>query len=45
MMSEGIVHGTTRQPVRRDVATWVNNEMGEMRREIKILQNAWKKTG
>ncbi len=45
MMSEGILHGTTSQPVRRDVATWVNNVMGEMRREIKIVQNAWEKTG
>jgi hypothetical protein len=44
MMSEGIIHGTTSQPVRRDVATWVNNAMEEMRREIKIMQNPWKKT-
>jgi hypothetical protein len=45
MMSKGIVHSTTSQPVRRDVANWVNNAMGEMRREIRIVQNAWKKTG
>ncbi len=45
MMSEGIVHGTTSQSVRLDVANWVNNAMGEMRREIKIVQNTWKKMG
>ncbi len=36
MMSKGIVHGTTSQPVRLDVAKWVNNAMGEMRREVKL---------
>jgi hypothetical protein len=45
MMSKGIVHGTTSQPVRRNVATWVTNAMGEMRRLIEIVQNAWKKMG
>jgi hypothetical protein len=44
MMSEGIVHGTTSQPVRLDVEKWVN-AMGEMRSEVEIVQNAWKKTG
>ena len=41
MMYEGIVHSTTRQPVRCDVANWVNIAMGEMRREVKIVQNVW----
>jgi hypothetical protein len=45
MMSEGIVHGTTSQPVWLDVAKWVDNVMGEMRREVKIIKNAWKKMG
>jgi hypothetical protein len=45
MMSKGIVHGTTSQPVRCDVVNWVNNAMREMRREIEIVQNAWKKMG
>jgi hypothetical protein len=27
------------------VATWVTNAMGEMRRLIEIVQNAWKKMG
>ncbi len=44
MMSKGIVHGTTSQPARLNVAKWVNNAIGEMRREVKIVQNAWKKT-
>jgi hypothetical protein len=45
IMSEGIVHGTKSQSVMLDVAKWVNNAMGEMRREIKFVKNARKKTG
>jgi hypothetical protein len=45
VMSKGITHGTTSQLVRLDVAKWVDNAMGEMRREVEIVQNAWKKTG
>jgi len=45
MISEGIVHGTTRPPSRRDVAGWVDRAMEEMKREERIIKNAWRKTG
>ncbi len=44
MMVEGIVHSTTSQPTWLNVATWVDSAMGEMKREVEIVQNAWKKT-
>jgi hypothetical protein len=45
MIAEGIVHGTTTPPSRRDVAGWVDRAMAEMKREERIIQNAWRKTG
>ena len=45
MITEGIVHGTTQPPSRRDVAGWVDRAMEEMKREERIIKNAWRKTG
>ena len=45
MISEGIIHGTTMPPSRRDVAGWVVRAMEEMKREEQIIKNAWRKTG
>jgi hypothetical protein len=43
MMNKGVVHGTTSLPARLDVAKWVHNAMLEMKREGKIIRNAWKR--
>ena len=45
MTAEGIIHGTTNPPSRRDVAGWVDRAMAEMKREEQIIKNAWRKTG
>ena len=45
MIAEGIIHGTTTPPSRRDVAGWVDRAMAEMKREEQIIKNAWRKTG
>ena len=45
MINEGIIHGTTSPPTRRDVAEWVDWAVAEMRSEGTICRNAWQKTG
>jgi hypothetical protein len=45
MIAEGIIHGTTKQPSRRDVAGWVDRAMTEMKGKEQIIKNAWRKTG
>jgi hypothetical protein len=45
MSAEGVIHGTMSPPTRRDVATWVNRAMGEMKSEVGIIRNAWLKMG
>jgi hypothetical protein len=45
MIAEGVIHGTTSSPTRRDVAGWVDRAMTEMRNEVGICRNAWLKTG
>jgi hypothetical protein len=45
MISEGIIHGTTSPPTRRDVAGWVERSMAEMKDNATIISNAWKKSG
>ena len=45
MISEGIIHGTTSPPTRRDVAGWVERAMAEMKDNATIICNAWKKSG
>jgi len=46
MIDEGIIHGTTTPPSSRcDVAGWVDCAMEEMKREERIIKNAWRKTG
>ena len=47
MINEGIIHGTTSSPSRRDVAGWVDRAMVEMKNEggVAICRNAWSKTG
>ena len=45
MISEGIIHGTTSSPTRRDVAGWVDRAMIEMKDVVGIVRNAWSKTG
>ncbi len=45
MTTEGIIHGTTMLPSRRDVAGWVDRAMAEMKGEERIIENAWRKTG
>ena len=45
MIAEGVNHGTTSAPMRRDVATWVDRAMAEMKSEVGIIRNAWLKTG
>jgi hypothetical protein len=37
MISEGIIHGTTSSPQRRNVAGWVNWAMTEMKEEVGII--------
>ncbi len=44
MISKGIIHGTTRTPMRLNVATWVNEAMNEMTRERAMVRSAWLKT-
>jgi hypothetical protein len=44
MIAEGVIHGTTSSPTKKDVATWVCHAMGEMSREGTIIRNAWLKT-
>jgi transcriptional regulator with XRE-family HTH domain len=36
--------GTTSPPTRRDVATWVDRAMAEMKSQVGIIRNAWLKT-
>jgi len=45
MIAEGVIHGTTSPPMRRDVATWFDRAMAEMKSEVGIIRNAWLKTG
>jgi hypothetical protein len=45
MIAEGVIHGTTSPPTRRDVATWVDRAMAEMKSKVGIIHNAWLKTG
>ena len=45
MIAEGVIHGTTSPPTRRDVATWVDWAMAEMKSAVGIVRNAWLKTG
>jgi hypothetical protein len=45
MIAEGVIHGTTSSPTRRDVAGWVDRAMAEMKNEVGISRNAWSKTG
>ena len=45
MITEGVIHGTTSLPSRRDVAGWVNHTIAEMKGEEQIVKNAWMKTG
>ena len=45
MIAEGVIHGTTSPPTRRNVATWVDRAMAEMKSEVGIICNAWLKTG
>ena len=45
MIAEGVIHGTTSPPSRRDVAGWVDRAMAEMKGEEQIVKNAWMKTG
>jgi hypothetical protein len=45
MIAEGIIHGTTRPPSRRDIAGWVDRAMTDMKREERIIKNARRKTG
>ena len=45
MINEGIIHGTTSPPTRRDVAGWIDRAVAEMRSEGTICRNAWMKTG
>ena len=45
MIAEGVIHGTTSLPTRRDVAEWVDRAVAEMRSEGTICRNAWQKTG
>jgi len=45
MIAEGVIHGTTSLPSRRDVAGWVDRAMAEMKDEVGICRNAWLKTG
>ena len=45
MIAEGVIHGTTKPPSRRDVAGWVDRAMAEMKGKEQIIKNAWRKTG
>jgi hypothetical protein len=45
MIAEGVIHGTTSAPSRRDIAGWVDRAMAEMKNEAVICRNAWSKTG
>ena len=45
MIAEGVIHGTTSPPTRRDVAGWVDRAVAEMRNKGTICRNAWSKTG
>ena len=45
MIAEGVIHGTTSQPTRRNVAGWIDWAVAEMRSEGTICRNAWQKTG
>jgi hypothetical protein len=45
MIAEGVIHGTTSPPTRRNVATWVDRAMAEMKSQVGIIRNAWLKTG
>jgi hypothetical protein len=45
MIAKGIKEGTTRSPMRCDVAVWVDEAMAQMKEEQQIIKNAWLKTG
>jgi hypothetical protein len=45
MIANGIIHGTTSLLTRLHVASWVDSAMAEMKREGKLVRNAWMKTG
>jgi hypothetical protein len=45
MIAKGVIHGATSTPTRRDVATWVDRAMAEMKSAVGIVRNAWLKTG
>ncbi len=45
MIAEGVIHGTMSPPTRRDIATWVDRAMAEMKSAVGIVCNAWLKTG
>jgi hypothetical protein len=44
MIAKGIIHGSTSSPMRKNIAMWVCDAMGEMSREGTIIRNAWLKT-
>jgi hypothetical protein len=41
MIAEGVIHGTTSPPSRRDVVRWVNQAMAEMKNKVGTTRNAW----
>jgi hypothetical protein len=45
MISEGITNGTTSTPTRLNVASWVDQAMGDMSAKRGIVRNAWLKLG
>ena len=45
MVTEGLVDGTTKAPMRLDVAAWVDMVMTQMSNENTIIKNVWMKTG
>jgi hypothetical protein len=45
MIAEGVQEGTTSLPTRHDVAVWVDKAMAQMKKERRIIENAWLKTG
>ena len=45
MIAKGVQEGTTRLPMRCDVAVWVDKAMAQMKEEQRIIKNAWLKMG
>jgi hypothetical protein len=43
MTAKGIIHGTMSNPMRLNVATWVDQAMAEMKREHGMVKNTWLK--